>query len=42
MLKSFSVTDFFAFKEGITVVTSSGLVGVKKKFLIVTFLLVVE
>ena len=40
MLISFSLTDFFAFKERITVVTSSGVVGVKKKkFIVVTSLL---
>ena len=31
MLISFSLTEFFDFKERITVVTSSGVVGVKKK-----------
>ena len=31
MLISFSLTDLFAFKEQITVATSSGVVGVKKK-----------
>ena len=43
MLISFSPTDFFTYKEGITAVPSSGVVGVKEKeFLIVTSLCIVK
>ena len=42
MLTSFSLTDFFAFEEQIKVATSSGVVGVKKRCLVVTSLLLVK
>ena len=43
MLMSASLTGYFAFKERITVATSSGVVGLKKKeFLVVTSRLLVK
>ena len=42
MLTSFSLTDFFAFKKRITIVTSSGVVAVKNECLNVTSLLLVK